>query len=196
MIPRPRIAYWLSLFGERLGRQLSDATFREYATALDAIELEPEEFERAAALLFASERFLPPALEFLYAARPDSRPERRAALALNAIREARTYRPNDNGGGVTGWTFIAWDKVPADLREVAREAWQLCGGSVDALEVDRDFGLQRRFSSLFTQRDAGRSLGRIAGLEPSRLPLRRAPGGVQTGPVPVGRLLAERSGNV
>jgi hypothetical protein len=63
-----RIAYWLSMFAERLNRQNSPEMVREYANALH--DLTPEEVDRAGAELYRRETFIPPPGRFRELARP------------------------------------------------------------------------------------------------------------------------------
>lgn len=84
-----RIAYWLSLFAERLNRHHSDAMVVEYANALG--DLAPEEIDAAGVFLYERETFTPPPGRWRDVAKP-------TAIDLDklcaAIQSHGQYHPN------------------------------------------------------------------------------------------------------
>lgn len=177
-----RVAHWVGLFAERLGRQIAPAIALEFHAALPD-DLSVEEFDFAARTLFARERFLPPALEFVYTARPGARPDAIARRALAAIRSAIAVLPQQ--GNFPAEIFVRWADVPDDLREIAQYAFTESGGSAARLREGEDYGFTQRFAAaLRVAQDAGAAL-QI--LPPS--PHRRGLPGTPSGPTPIGTSL-------
>lgn len=174
-----RVAHWVGLFAERLGRQIAPAIALEFYAALPA-DLTVEEFDFAARTLFAREKFLPPALEFVFTARPDARPDAVARRALAAIRSAIRVLPQQ--GNYRAEIFVRWSEVPEELRTAAEYAFLQSGGDPERLRDGEDYGFTQRFTAAFqVAQDAGAAL---QVLPPS--PHRRALPSTGGGPAAIG----------
>lgn len=174
-----RIAHWLGLFAERMGRQLASSIAIEFLAVIPD-DFAVEEFEFAARTLFARERFLPPALEFVYTARPEARPDAIARRALAAVREAIHVLPQQ--GAYRAEIFVRWADVPAEIRPAAEYAFLQSGGDAERLRAGEDFGFTQRFAAAFrAAQDTERAL-QILPPSPHRRPLP----GAGTGPTAIG----------
>jgi len=120
MLDAARVAYWLALFGERVGRTLSSPTYAEYHRALEQAGVTTPEFEGAARRLYDTETFLPPPGRFVEMARPKSKAP--VSGLISKIEQLGSYSPN-------GWRYPQVDRVAASLGAAAAYAYGQVGSS-------------------------------------------------------------------